>query len=108
MLRDGAVRFSANPIREVFDAAAQEYNFRLTCRGCGHAEILNRYAVWWLFREKRWRDPITDVLPPRFRCGKCGCKTLGLALVQKDPTTHALSVPAAAEQEWKRELRRRR
>jgi len=107
MTRDRVARYSANPIREVFDAAAQGYNFQLTCRGCGHAEILNRFAVWWLFREKRWRDRITDV-PPRFRCGKCGSKRLGLVLVQEDPTTYALAVPAGAEQEWKRELRRRR
>ena len=107
MSSGGAVRFTANPIREVFDAAAQGYNFRLTCCSCGHAETLNRFAIWWLFREKRWRDLITDV-PERFRCGKCRGKRLDLFLVQEEPTTHALSVPAAAEQEWKRELRRRR
>jgi len=107
MTRDRAARHSANPIREVLHAAAHGYNFRLTCRSCGHAEILNRFAVWWLFRENRWRDLIADV-PPRFRCGNCGSKRPGLDLVQKEPTTHALTLPAAAEQEWKRELRRRR
>lgn len=107
MSRDRPVRYSANPIREVFDAAAQGYNFRLICRSCGHAEILNRFAIWWLFRDKRWRDLITDV-PLRFRCSKCGSKKPGLALVHEEPTTQALTVPATAEQEWKRELRRRR
>jgi len=107
MSRDGAVRYSANPIREVFDAAAQGYNFRLICRSCGHAEILNRFAIWWLFHEKRWRDLITDV-PPHFRCGKCGSKVPRLVLVQEEATTQTLTLPALAEQEWKRELRRRR
>lgn len=107
MWHEKGPRISANPLRELFDAAARGYNLRLTCRGCGRAEILNRFAVWWLFRQKGWRDRLSDV-PARFRCGGCGRKAPEMDLVQEEPTLNALPVPVAAEAEWKRELRRRR
>jgi hypothetical protein len=75
------------------------------CRGCGRAEVLNRFAVWWLFKRKGWSDRLRDV-PTRFRCAGCGAKAPEPDLVHDEPTSTALPVPAEAE--WKRELRRRR
>jgi hypothetical protein len=105
MWREKGPRISANPLRELFDAAARGYNLKLTCGGCGRAEVLNRFAVWWLFQRKGWRDRLGDV-PARFRCGSCSCKAPQLDLVHEEPTSDALAVPQ--EREWKRELRRRR
>ena len=105
MWREKGPRDSANPLRELFDAAARGYNLKLSCRGCGRAEVLNRFAAWWLFRKRGWRDWLRDV-PARFRCAGCGRKAPELDLVLDDPTTAALPMPP--ESEWKRELRRRR
>src|SRR4051812_48780707 len=107
MWREKGPRTSAAPLGELFDAAARGYNLKLTCRGCRRAEVLNRFAVWWLFRQRGWRDLLRDVAQ-RFRCGACGRKGPELDLVREEPTCHALPVPGQAEEEWKRELRRRR
>ena len=107
MWREKGPRYSANPIRDTFDAAAHGHNLKLTCGGCRRAVVLNRFAVWWLFRQRGWRDLMRDV-PARFRCRGCGRKPPKLDLVQEDPTPGSLAVPGTAEEEWKRELRRRR
>jgi hypothetical protein len=70
MSREKGPGTSAAPLRDLFDAAARGYNMKLTCRGCGRAEVLNRFAVWWLIRQHGWRDLLGNV-PARFRCGSC-------------------------------------
>jgi hypothetical protein len=105
MWREQGPRTSANPIRDVFDAAAHGYNLKLTCRGCKRAEVLHSAAVWNLFRKKRWRDLMGDV-PKHFRCAACNRKAPTIDLVHELPTSTELSMPW--ESEWKRELRRRR
>lgn len=105
MWRERGPRQSANPIRDLFDAAAHGYNLRLACRGCRRSQVLNRFAIWWLFQRRGWRDRMADV-PAHFRCGGCGRKRPSLDLVHEQPTAHALPVPS--EREWKQELRRRR
>ena len=107
MWREQGPRTSAAPLRELFDAAARGYNLKLTCRGCGRCEIVNRFGVWWLFRQRGWHDWLGDV-PRRFRCDTCGRKAPALDLVHENPTSDTLRVPAEAEAEWKREVRRRR
>jgi hypothetical protein len=105
MWRQPGPRYSANPIRDVFDAAAQGYNLKLTCRGCNRAEVLHSAAVWELFRTKRWLDRMGDV-PKHFRCRVCGRKGPDVELVHEEATSTEL--PEPWESEWKRELRRRR
>jgi len=104
MWRDGP-RHSANPIRDVFDAAAHGYNLRLTCRGCKRVVVLHSAGVWNLFQRKRWRDLMSD-LAKHFRCRGCSRKGPDIALVHEEPTSTELPMPW--ESEWKRELRRRR
>jgi hypothetical protein len=103
--REQGRRDSPNPIRELFDAAAQGYNLQLKCRGCRRFEVLDAHAVWHLFQRKGWRDLLRDV-PARFRCRNCGRKPPFLELVHEDTTCTDLPMPSEAE--WKRELRRRR
>jgi ribosomal protein L37AE/L43A len=105
MWREQGPRYSANPIRDVFDAAAHGYNLKLTCRGCRRAEVLHSAAVWHLFQRKRWRDLMSD-LSGHFRCGGCGRKDPKVDLSHDLPTSTELPMPW--ESEWKRELRRRR
>jgi hypothetical protein len=105
MWREQGPRQSANPIRDLFDAAAHGYNVKLSCGGCRRVEVLNRFAIWWLFRKRGWRDRLADV-PARFRCGGCSRKAPRLDLVHEEPTASAFPVPE--EREWKHELRRRR
>jgi hypothetical protein len=105
MWREKGPRISANPLRELFDAAARGYNLKLTCRSCGRVEVLNRFAVWGLFQRKGWREWLRDV-SARFRCGRCGRKSPVLDLVYDEPTSTELPMPS--ESDWKRELRRRR
>jgi hypothetical protein len=105
MWREQGPRDSANPVRDVFDAAAHGYNLKLECGGCRRGQVLDAHAVWHLFQRKRWRDLLRDV-PARFRCRGCGRKSPRLDLVHDDPTVTDLPMPSEAE--WKRELRRRR
>ena len=105
MWREAGPRTSAIPVRDLFDAAAHGYNLKLACPGCGRAQVLNRFAIWWLFRRRGWRDRLADV-PARFRCAECGRKRPSLDLVHAEPTAHSLAAPS--EREWKQELRRRR
>jgi hypothetical protein len=103
--REQGRRDSPNPIRELFDAAARGYNLKLTCRGCRRAEVLNVHAVWHLFQRRSWREWLREV-PARFRCRDCGRKAPELDLVHEGATSNELPMPT--EQDWKRELRRRR
>lgn len=105
MWREQGPRTSANPIRDVFDAAAHGYNLKLTCRGCSRTEVLHSAAVWERFRVKRWRDLMHD-LPQHFRCRGCGGKRPKIELSHELPTSAELPMPW--DSEWKRELRRRR
>src|SRR5665213_3657160 len=105
MWRERGPRASANPLRELFDAAAQGYNLKLTCWACRRDAVLDAHAAWHLFRRKGWRDLLRDV-PARFRCERCGHKPPRLDFVYEDATMTNLPMPT--EVEWKRELRRRR
>jgi hypothetical protein len=103
--RNGGVRDKVNPLKELFDAAAQGYALRLVCRGCRRSRILNAHAVWYLFERRRWIDRLGDV-PKRFRCADCGRKGPSVEPVHAEPDDHTLPLPPTSE--WKRELRRRR
>ena len=100
-----AVRESANPVRELFDAAAQGYTLRFTCRGCGRARVFHSAAVWRLFDRKGWSPWLSDIAS-RFRCRVCGRRSPALALVHDEPTDTSLPLPDRYA--WKRELSRRR
>jgi hypothetical protein len=103
--RDDRVRDKVNPLKELFDAAAQGYAIRLTCRGCRRSRVLNAHAVWYLFERRRWLDGLRDV-PRRFRCSDCGRKGPQVEPVHEEPNDTKLPMPH--ESDWKRELRRRR
>ena len=91
-LQQSGLRDSANPLRELFDAAARGYNLKLSCRGCGRVEILDRFAVWGLFQRNGWRDWLRDV-PAHFRCRGCDRKGPALDLVYDEPTSTVLPMP---------------
>ncbi len=44
-----SVREKHNPVRDLFDAAAQHHAIRLTCRRCRHQRIFDPHALWYLF-----------------------------------------------------------
>jgi hypothetical protein len=105
MPRNEAVRYKANPLRELYDAAAQGYSIKLACRGCRRVRVLYPHAVWHHFRIKGFSERLRDV-PARFKCRVCERRGPHLELVHEEPTDHTLPLPS--QQEWKRELRRRR
>ena len=94
-----------NPVRDLFDAAAQHYAIRLTCRRCRHQRIFDPHALWFLFETKGWDYDLRDVRR-RCRCTDCGAREPALDLVNEDPTGDLLKMPS--EQEWKRMRARRR
>ncbi|HET9428272.1 MAG TPA: hypothetical protein VFO69_07930 [Allosphingosinicella sp.] len=103
--RATVARVSANPLRELFDAAAQGYTLKLSCRGCGRSRIFHAAAVWNHFDRKGWSPWLRDV-PARFRCRVCDRRTPALVLGHDEPTDHHLPLPDRYR--WKRELGRRR
>ena|SRR5688572_19673502 len=101
----GGARVSANPLRELFDAAAQGYTLRLTCGGCARVRIFHAAAVWRHFDGKSWSPWLRDVAK-RFRCRVCDQRSPRLELDHDEPTDTSLPLPDPYA--WKRELSRRR
>ena len=104
-MRDRETRISANPVRDLFDACAHGYSIKFTCQGCRRTRIFPAAAVWHHFRRKGFADRIREV-PARFHCRVCERREPLLDLVHDEPND--LSLPMPSEQDWKRELRRRR
>ena len=100
-----AARDSANPIRELFDAAAQGYTLKLVCRGCGRSKVIHAAAAWRHFDRKGWSPWLRDVAA-RFRCRVCDHRSPALELSHDEPTDTSLPLPD--HYAWKRELSRRR
>ena len=105
MWREERVRNSVNPIRELFDAAAHGYAIKLACAGCRRERIFHAAAIWWHFRRKGFSERLRDI-PRRFRCRSCDRRDPVMDLVRDAPTDTSLRLPP--DQEWKRELSRRR
>ena len=100
-----AARESVNPVRELFDAAAQGYTLKLLCRDCGRAQVFHAAAVWRHFQRKSWSPWLRDV-GQHFRCRRCGRRGPRLELSHDEPTDTHLPLPDIYA--WKRELSRRR
>lgn len=98
-------RYQANPIRDLWDAAAHHSSIKLTCRGCRHQRVFHGAALWYLFEKKGWPDWLRDV-PKKLRCAHCGTRRPTLDLTEEDPTGEALPLPSKTE--WKRAASRRR
>jgi hypothetical protein len=98
-------RESANPLRELFDAAAQGYTLSFTCFGCERRRIFHAAAVWRHFDHKGWSSWLRDV-PARFRCRVCNRRVPRLELGHSEPSDTSLPLPDPYS--WKRELSRRR
>jgi hypothetical protein len=98
-------RDKVNPVQDLFDAAAQHYAIKLTCRRCRHQRIFNPHALWHLFDKNGWPDWLRDVRK-RCRCTECGARDPALDLVNEPETGEPLPMPS--ESEWKRMSRRRR
>jgi hypothetical protein len=105
MWRETGPRISANPVRDLFDAAAQHYAIKLTCRGCRRVRVLHAAAVWWHFRRRDYSERLRDV-PGKFRCRACDRRLPSMDLVHEAPDDTSLPMPD--DLDWKRELRRRR
>lgn len=102
-------RAGANPIWNLFDAAAQHRNIRLDCPKCRHCAIYHAAALWKMFGEKGWNDSLRAV-PRRFYCADCsrfgGPKVRpGLIL---SPDIETVRLPLPSDTEWKHAIRRRR
>ena len=104
-LAGGEVRESANPVRELFDAAAQGYTLRLTCLGCRRVRVFHAAAVWRHFEQKGWSPWLRDVAR-HFRCRLCERRSPRLELGHDEPTETSLPMPDRIA--WKRALSRRR
>lgn len=105
MWREERVRSSANPLRELFDAAVKGYAIKLRCLGCQREACLDAHAVWHLFRRRGFSERLGDV-PAKFVCSGCRRRSPQMTLVHEEPTSTSLPMPSA--QDWKRELSRRR
>lgn len=103
--RAAGMRDSANPVRELFDAAAQGYTLKFSCRGCGRSKIFQAAAVWRHFERKGWSPWLRDV-GGRFRCRVCSRRSAFVELSHDEPTDKSLPLPDLYA--WKRELSRRR
>lgn len=99
------MRDLVNPVSDLFDAAAHHYALKFTCRGCRRQRIFAAAAVWWHFKRKGHPDRLRQV-PQRFRCRACGRRGPTLDLVNEEANDTSLPLPS--DQDWKRELRRRR
>jgi hypothetical protein len=102
---------SANPLRDLFDAAARRRTVRLTCRRCRHENSFAAAALWWHFRQRGWVSEFAEV-QRRMVCRWCikrhGMKIRNprLRLTEETPLDNSLAMPT--ELDWKHELRRRR
>ncbi|WP_129792586.1 hypothetical protein [Sphingosinicella sp. CPCC 101087] len=102
---------SANPLRDLFDAAARQRRVRITCPRCGHAAIFESAALWWYFHRRAWRHNLASAAR-RFVCVPCWSdrdelvRATEIELVDQEPTETGLPMPT--DLDWKRELRRRR
>lgn len=102
---------SANPLRDLFDAAARRRTVKLTCRRCRHTNSYPAAALWWLFRQKGWNGSFDDVARRsvcRLCLGRDGQRIRNprLPLTEESPLDWSLPMPS--ELDWKQELRRRR
>lgn len=104
-MRPGEVRHTAYGLSDLFDATAQHYNLRFTCRGCHRSSVFVAAAVWLLFERKGWPDYLRDV-PKQFRCRVCDRRNPIIELVNDKATENSLPLPS--EETWKRAQRRRR
>ena len=104
-MRPGEKRYTAFALTDLFDATAQHYELKFTCRGCHRATVFVAAAVWALFDRKGWRDNLRDI-PAHFRCRVCDRRNPILELVNEKPTETTLPLPS--QERWKREQRRRR
>lgn len=104
-----AVRDTANPIYNLFDAASHRHNIRLSCPRCPHNEVYHSAALWRLFQRNGWSDELPAVTG-HFYCPVCRrerrlkVKPL-MALVDEDQT---VGLPLPDHAEWKRAISRRR
>lgn len=102
---------SANPFRDLYDAAVRYSAIKLTCCRCRHVTIVSSQALWWHFHRKGWRDDFREVqrrcicLVCWLQCGE-KVRTPDLELVNAAPTETRFSKPP--EFTWKHEQRRRR
>lgn len=101
----------ANPLRDLFDAAARRRTVRLTCRRCRHENSFPAASLWWHFRRHGWVSEFAEV-QRRMVCRWClkreGLRIRGprLRLTEEAPLDRSLPMPT--EQDWKRELQLRR
>jgi hypothetical protein len=105
MAANDRLRDSANPLRELFDAAVRGYSVRLTCRHCSRIRRFDAHALWYLFERRRWDGRLAEV-PRHFRCATCSGKSPVVELVREEPDDDTLPMPP--RQAWRRELGRRR
>ena len=99
------------PAQDLWDAAAQHSNVRVTCRRCAASKIFHAAALWWLFQCNGWSGRLGDVRR-RFYCAVCWARhrqrVYRPELEPVDDAATDTSLPLPSELDWKREARRRR
>jgi hypothetical protein len=60
-------------IKSLHDVARVGGDLKVTCRGCGHVAIFVVRKVTAYFLARGW-NPAWELVPGRFRCGRCGSK----------------------------------
>jgi hypothetical protein len=91
------------------ELAVMQYNLRATCR-CGHTEVIDGIALWWLF-ERKGRDQSLRKVGQHLICARClrdGQRVRWPALQQtRDPGSQC-GMPCPGPQVWKQLVRRYR
>lgn len=99
------------PMRTLFDCALYKYNLQVTCRACGHDNILDGPGHWWLCERRKWSDKIDHFLK-RCYCSKCWSRERRKVRDPKVVLTHkpvdGPLLPAPDERYWKRIVNRQR
>lgn len=100
---------SPHAVTDLWDVGAHHLNLKFTCPRCLHSRVFHAAAVWWLFRQRRWNDRLSEVRQ-HFVCGVCWAahrvkvRNPQMQIVKDDHEP----LPLPPEDEWKREARRRR
>lgn len=96
------MRETANPIRDLFDAALQHAAIRVDCTACPNTAVFNAAGLWWHFHKRDWAASIRNS-GDRIYCKPCrvriGCKMRPRVSVTHEPHTTWLDEPSKLE--WK-------
>lgn len=62
-------------IKSLHDVARVGGDLKVKCRACGHVAVFAVRKVTAYFLARGW-NPAWELVPQRFRCGRCGAKRI--------------------------------